>query len=325
MFKDNELRIRQRSLLSEQEKIHEKLPFFIKPLDELVYGGIDKGETALFVARSGAGKSTFLRHVGYNNGLYGNKVLHIQLEGGKEETLQKYDQLLSRESFTNVKMSKYDIETRKKLKKLITQMLAHGREIHVFASEQFGEYTIQNVRQLIIEYHKLNGYFPDLLIVDYIELLGDSTNRYGISTEAIKMKLTNVARYMKNLTNEFYPMRVLTATQTSDVHFTKWNDPQFYITRNEIRGDKNLIDSFSYVVTWNQTKDEKKSGIGRLYTDKIRHYKSESSVKIKTGFEKGLFYVRNSNVEQESKDVLKMAEARKKIKTRRKMNETKSN
>jgi ABC-type multidrug transport system fused ATPase/permease subunit len=70
----------------------DKVPFGITPLDEETYGGIDKGETVYILGRSGSGKSTWLKDMGMYACRLGYEVLHIQLEGSRDEAIDKYNQ-----------------------------------------------------------------------------------------------------------------------------------------------------------------------------------------------------------------------------------------
>jgi hypothetical protein len=112
--------------------------------------------------------------------------------------------------------------------------------------------------------------------------------------------MKGVAQLMKDLCTEFYPMRILTATQASD--FAEWNNPDKYITRSNTEGDRTLVQPFSYVFTFNATMEEEKANSGRIYVDKFRNYKLKDRIfKIKTDYDKGNFYDRKKTLDMNEK------------------------
>jgi hypothetical protein len=91
----------------------------------------------------------------------------------------------------------------------------------------------------------------------------------------------------------------LTATQTGDVPPTIWNDIDKVITRNNTEGDRTLVKSFSYVLTFNQTNDEQKTNEARIYIDKFRNYAVGKGVyKICTAYKFGRFYDRKRTLKK---------------------------
>jgi len=69
----------------------EKLTYGIHGLDDPTRGGMNKGTSTLILARSGVGKSTFLRWIGLCNARLGRRVVHFQAEGTEAECLEAYD------------------------------------------------------------------------------------------------------------------------------------------------------------------------------------------------------------------------------------------
>lgn len=280
----------------------DKVPFGIKPLDEQTYGGIDAGDTVCLVARSGVGKSTVLKWMGMYACRMGYNVLHIQLEGTKQEAMDKYTQIWTAQNYIDVKYGNLDglsIKQKDNLDRVLAQMYAKQRDIFIHAFEQFDEANCQDLRNLIVRYYKETGHYPDELLVDSIDLLhpGDG-QKYGISTEAIKMKKENTAKKLKNLAVEFYPMRVVTVDQADNIPKENWNDPSWCMHRGNVSGAKNLANSFSYFITINMTEAEQKNGFARLYLDKLRNYfPSKKVIKVATAFEFGKFYDAKRTIE----------------------------
>lgn len=286
---------RDRLIKQEEEgkKVHEKVPFSIDILDDITYGGIDKSDTVLWIMRSGIGKSTALRYTAMNACRLGYDVLHIQLEGSRDEVYDKYTEMWTKIPFQDLRKSNIPAIKLPSIEKKIKEMNAIGNELFIYAFEKFEHVTVVEIRELIVEYNKINGKFPDLVAIDYLQLLATGENKKLDTDPAYeKKKLNRVAELLKNIAVEF-DTRVLTAAQTSDVPFQQWNDPDFVITRSNTEADRTIAKSFSYIFTGNQTVEESKNNLMRIYIDKLRNYKAKNPlVKIRTAYDKGRFYDR---------------------------------
>jgi len=315
IFGGFEDRRKQRNIDSEAvSELKSKIPFGIKPLDEVTYGGIDKTETVLWILRSGTGKSTALRWGGFHAAILGYNVLHIQAEGSVNDVEIKYDQMWTKSIYSEIKTNNFTDEKKQKYQKFLNQMKTRGRDILVTGFEKFDDASMKDVRDLVIDYYKEVGVYPDLIILDYIELFhpGDG-QKYGTDTQSLKIRLTNASRKLKNICLEF-GSRAVTACQTSDIEESLLNDPSWVIKRGNAKGDKNLVESYSYVFTGTQTSDEYGKDVMRLYVDKLRNYKAGQIFRIKTEYNFGRFY-KNAEVEEEPEKISgkSFKDARKKI------------
>jgi len=262
VFADFKQMMKEKQIQKESgEDVHEKVPFGIDILDIITDGGIDTGDTALWIMRSGVGKSTVLKHSGMYAARLGYNVLHIQLEGSKQEAFDKYSQIWTGTTYNEVKWGNIPREKQIKMEKVIEDMSSKKRDLEIFAFEKFGMASMLDVRNLIIEYEKVKGVFPDLIVIDSLDLLVSGTNKKIDFDPAYKKdKLQSVAQLMKNLAVEF-KTRILTATQTSDVAKERWNNPDWVIDRSCTEGDRTLVKSFSFCFSGNQTDDERKKSI----------------------------------------------------------------
>lgn len=272
------------------EYLREKVPFGIQPLDDATDGGIDKRDTVLWILRSGVGKSTAMRWNAMNAVRLGHNVLHIQLEGSQREVEDKYDQLWTACLYSQIKDGNINSKKYHKLQQNLQWFLHRGKDINIHAFEQFNTASMVDVRNLISDFRKVKGEIG-LVVIDYLKYLhpGDGL-KYGVDTQSVKMRKENTADKMKNVAVEF-DTRIVTADQATDVPMEIWNDPLKVMDRHNISGAKNLPDSFSYVITGNQTNKEKEEGIMRLYCDKLRNYDPQEKIlKIATAYQYGRFY-----------------------------------
>jgi len=296
IFGDFEDRNRKRALKrATGEDVKVKIPLGIDELDALMAGGLDATDTALFLAQSGVGKTKLLRWCGISAARRGFKVLHIQAEGSKEESLRGYDSTWTGVVNELVEYADYESEFFERLKKTASDIKGRGGEIYVHAYEQFTMPSIKDVRTLVLDIEKSFGKV-DLIILDYLELFNPGDGRkYTVDQERERRR--SLGRVLKNIAVEFNT-RVITATQASNIAPQMSEDPDFVMTRNNLSEFKNAAEPFSMFVTLNQTRDEKSNNVMRLYVDKMRNYPSNKIIKIAQQYKNDRFYNRKRTLDE---------------------------
>lgn len=275
-----------------------KVPFGIDRLDDVSFGGMEIGDTSLWIARSGVGKSSILKWHGYSAAIRGVPVLHIQLEGGVKACMQIYDQLWSAQSYSDIKSGNISPKDRKKIEQAIKEVKELSSDIEVYGFKKFGQASMGDVRQLCYDYFNTHGKFPGLVILDSLDLVKTGiSKKIDSDPDHKKEKLQTCAQLLKNLADEI-GAPIITATQTSDVPFEVWNNPDKAIDRSYTEGDKTLVKPFSFVFTLNMTIEEKANATARIYVDKLRDYKeSQEVITIATNYDKRRFYHRGRTME----------------------------
>lgn len=294
-----------------------KVPFGIDRLDDISFGGMEIGDTTLWIARSGTGKTTVLKWHGYSAAIRGVPVLHIQLEGGVKACMQIYDQLWSAQSYSDIKSGNISPKDRKKIEQAIKEVKELSSDIEVYGFKKFGQASMGDVRQLCYDYFNTHGKFPRLVILDSLDLVKTGiSKKIDSDPDHKKEKLQTCAQLLKNLADEI-GAPIITATQTSDVPFEVWNNPDKVIDRSYTEGDKTLVKPFSFVFTLNMTIEEKANATARIYVDKLRDYKeSQEVITIATNYDKRRFYHRGRTMEMynqisERKEIKKQARKKK--------------
>lgn len=280
---------KQERHMSGQDK-NDKILFGIDPLDIITYGGMDVGDTLLWIIRSGVGKSTALKWHGVSAVRKHRNVLHVQLEGSKKEAENKYDQIWTACLYNDVKKGNINDTRYQELQKVINYMNSYNTDIYVHAFEKFDTASMVDIRNLIVDFEKIHGHV-DELIIDYLKYLhpGDGI-KYGADTQSVKMKKENASEKFKNVALEF-GTRGIIADQASDVPMEIWNDPKKVLSRHNIAGAKGLLDSYTHMFTGNQTNDERKNNLMRIHIEKIRYYRlPDKPIKIATNYNYGRFY-----------------------------------
>lgn len=287
--------VRQAQRQSEDYNKRIKIATMIDELDNRLggqNGGPETGECVLWLGDSGAGKSQVLVHCGISAARNGHRVAHFQLEGTKEQCLNRYDAAWTGTLYQDVKIGNIPPKKLEVTKRIIGKLSKN--DIIVSSEEKFNAKTLVDVRRELTEMEKKYGKI-DVIIIDYLELLevGDGHN-YTPGEE--RFRQAKLAKGMKMLAMEFNAV-VFTATQSSNIPEECKNDPEFVITRAQLSEDKGKIRPFDIFITINQTRDEAKEEIMRLHTDKLRDYKNGDPIRIANNFAYARFYDRKRTVE----------------------------
>lgn len=250
-------------------------------------GGPETGECVLWLGMSGAGKSQCLTSLGIAAARQNHRVAHFQLEGTKEQCLNRYDAAWTGTLYQDMKMGNVTSKKMEVTKRIIKKL--KRSDIYVSSCEEWGGKTIADIRRELKEIEKKYGKI-DVIIIDYLELaeLGDGVF-YSPKDERFRQQ--KLAKAMKSLAMEFNAV-VHTATQSNDVSLEEKNDPAFVLSRNNLNEDKGKIRPFDIFVTLNQTNDEQREQTMRLHTDKLRDYKNGDPIHICNNFDYARFYDR---------------------------------
>lgn len=297
----NDFAERQARRKSEDWSFRFKIPTGIDEIDYRLggeNGGPETGECVLWLGDSGAGKSQVLVHLGITAARHGHRVAHFQLEGTKEQCLNRYDAAWTGTLYQDVKLGNITEKIIGVAKRIIKKL--KRSDIIVSSEEEFNAKTLTDVRRELKEMEKVHGKI-DVIIIDYLDLLevGDGHN-YSPSEE--RFRQAKLAKGMKMLAMEFNAV-VHTATQTSSLKYEQKNDPEFVITRENLSEDKGKIRPFDIFITINQTLDEAKEEIMRLHTDKLRDYKNGDPIHICNNFSYARFYDRKRTLNMDWEEI----------------------
>jgi replicative DNA helicase len=132
-------------------------------LDDLLFGGISRKELLIVSALPAGGKSITLANLGFNFLEQGLDVLYISLELSQEVIAQRYDAMYTGIGRKIWKQHVSEIALRVSSSK-------EGKGNLDIKQLPTGTTAIQ-IRAFLKEYHLFYGKMPDLLIVDYLDLM----------------------------------------------------------------------------------------------------------------------------------------------------------
>lgn len=269
--------------------------FYIDELDAMNNGRDLRTQLTCFMAPTGVGKSHAARWIGKNAcQIDGLNVLHFQLEGSKDEVVNAYSASL-------VACSTYRYETGTirdvEIARMEEMLQAVSGRLYVKSYPKFNAYVSTiDIRNGIYDFKKRYGINPDVVIIDSLDLLTDSSGRkYGENGE--RHKRIAVANDLKDLAADENVWMV--GTYQSTIENRDWlNDEKNVLTEFNTAEAKGLARPMTHLITLNQSDRERKEHTMRLYVAKSRFFEKGEPFKIATDYENEQFYdkVRTMNI-----------------------------
>lgn len=263
--------------------------FYIDELDEINHGRNLRGQLSCFLASTGVGKSHVARWIGRCAALQdGLHVLHIQLEGSEDEVADAY-------SASIVSCNSFQYETgtidEKEFADMLEQVKAAAGTIKIKSYSKFNnKITTLDVKNDIEEYEEKYGFKPDIVIVDSEDILYDASGKEYKQEDERRRRIA-VANDLKDLAGE-EDLWVVTTYQATIENRDWLNDENNVLTKFNCAECKGLSRPMTHLITLNQSDNEYKENMMRLYIDKARFSKRREPFKIATDYEHERFYDR---------------------------------
>jgi len=277
----------------------------IPELDYRNLGPVRKG-LHLYIALTKRGKTWWLCHLGKLAFLHKLKVCHITLEISEEKVLQRYYQSL----FTIAKRAGSYPEvdfTLDELGRLIGLKLENLRprltfedpKIHKKLSEltsswgirlgrvivkEFpsGSLTIRNLEGYLDSLEAANNFIPDLLILDYADLMSVSSQNYRESLGRLYVDLRGLAG-----------KRNIAIATASQAHRSAIGQKRLH--EGNVAEDWSKVQTADTIITYSQTEAERILGLARLFVAGARDDADKIEVLISQNYPVGQF-MRNSTL-----------------------------
>ena len=185
-----------------------RIPFLWKTWDMYTYGGIPENDACLFVimAQPGLGKSQMMMNIGYNWLMQDKNVLMVSLEMSQKMYSARMDAL-----FADIGVNEIKDNTDKLAKRVGAIKLAHPHSRLQIKQYSPNEFNANKLKNLLEKLEKTKGFKPDLIIVDYLNIMGTNGPSYGMKLyERIGM-ITKELRAVSVETK----IPILTATQAN--------------------------------------------------------------------------------------------------------------
>ena len=219
------------------------------PINELIQGGLGNGDLGLIFGNPGGGKSWTLVALGGHAVKLGYNVIHYTLELSESYTGRRYDAF-----FTNVPVDK--LETNKEK---VTDTIPDIPGELIIKEYPMGKTTISTIESHINKVKTL-GIEPDLIIIDYIDLL--STKK---KTADRKGEIDDIYTSTKGLARELN----IPIWSVSQVNRAGAKDNVIEGDKAAGSYDKMMITDLS--ISLSRKKEDKVNGTGRFHIMKNRY------------------------------------------------------
>ena len=265
----------------------------------------------LFIAPAKKGKSWHLMECGKMALMHGHRVLHITLENSKEVTAQRYVQalfamtehqsgMLRVPMFTRSNSGHITIDFDERMPDALmttprSRIAARLRGMKNKARFMIAEFptstlSISKLMAFLDALEKVDNFIPDMLIVDYPDLMQIDSAQLRIDTGRLFKELRGIA-VTRN-------MALCIATQGSKVSAQART-----VTATMVSEDYSKIGTADTVITYSQTGAEKRTGLARILVDAARNAADKFVVLISQSYATGQFCIdsvfMNHHVESE--------------------------
>lgn len=217
-------------------------------INQLLQGGLGKGDLGIIFGNPGGGKSTMLVNLGAVAAMSGLNVAHYTLELSEDYVGKKYDAIFTGIDTQNLHLHKEKVaEAIAKVKgKLIIKEFPMGK-----ASCNTVESHIQKCRDL--------GYPPDLVIIDYVDLLKSKTKSIDP-----KDAIDDIYTAVKGMAREL-KVPVWTVSQVN-----RMGAKDDVIEGDKAAGSYNKMMTADFAMSLSRKRQDKVNGTGRIHIMKNR-------------------------------------------------------
>ena len=263
-----------------RENSRETIPTPWDKINGLLQGGLGNGDFGLIFGNPGGGKSWSLVALGGHAVRLGYNVLHYTLELGEEYVGKRYDAF-----FTKIPVNKVDSH-RDKVEDIIPQL--PGKLI--IKEYPTGRASVSTIESHIAKSTSM-GVKPDLVIIDYVDLLSSrKTNRER------KDEIDDIYTSTKGLARQLD----IPIWSVSQVNRAGAND-------NVIQGDKaagsyDKIMITDFCMSLSRKKEDKVNNTGRFHLMKNRYGMDGITFGIEADTSTGHFIIKDEYVEGEESE-----------------------
>jgi replicative DNA helicase len=229
------------------------IPTGLSRLDEkdILRGGLGRGEIGVITAPTGVGKSHFLVAMGANAMRAGKNVIHYTFELTETDVGLRYDSNLC--NIPSNEILEHKDEVIAKYKEMGTDL---GRL--VIKEYPTGTATVNTLRSHI-EKLMLKGFIPNIIVVDYADVMRSSRKM-----DSLRHELKLVYEELRNL--------------SMDLHVPVWTASQANreAANSDVVGLENMSEAYGkamvadIVLSLSRKPSEKALGTGRLFVAKNR-------------------------------------------------------
>jgi len=246
-------------------------------VNELLMGGLGAGDFGIVFGSPGAGKSWILINLGAEAVKLGYNVNHYTLELSQEYVGKRYDSIFTGIDFQQIHLHRPQIEA----------AIANLPGKLTVKEYPMGKTTISTIESHIQKCITL-GKTPDLIIIDYVDLLKSKSR----SSER-RDEIDDVYTATKGMARQF-KMPVWTVSQ---VNRAGANDD--VIEGDKAAGSYGKIMIADFIMSWSRKRKDKASGTARMHIMKNRFGQDGMTYGAKINTSNGNIQIENLELGEE--------------------------
>jgi len=193
-----------KKVLDTIDRTENVIPTGIDAVDNLLFGGPRRGTLNVVITPPNKGKSTMLVNIGKYAAIAGYHVLHYTFELDEAVINRRYFQSM-------VRMSKQELKTKKRTAFDLICDIAERVTSDCIIVKQYPAYSItpNDIRRHLHSVKNSRGFFPDLVLWDYADLMNASEHY-----DERRHELARIYYELRNVASEFNVVG-WTASQTN--------------------------------------------------------------------------------------------------------------
>lgn len=266
-------RFKAREYEASDEYKPDSIPTGVPILDKLLYRkGWGRKELVLFMGFAKSGKSTAMGEFGINATLKGFNALYVSLEVHTEILSDRFDSRLSETEMSKLVDKRNDV-----LRKLAELGAEKGVGDLWVVQRPSGTFSPADLDRLL-ENMKMEGMIPDLVIVDYADLMRP-TRYSGDARADVKAIYTDLRAVVDS-----HNVAGMTASQTN-----REGGASEVATMMHAADNIEKVRIADLIISINKTEEEEAKGEARLYFAGSRNQKGGISIRVKQNLEQMRF------------------------------------
>jgi replicative DNA helicase len=246
-------------------------------INELLMGGLGRGDLGIIFGNPGGGKSWMLVNMGAKAVMHGLNVCHYTLELAEGYVGKRYDSIFTGIDVQQIHLHRQKVEdTINSLHgKLIVKEFAMGK-----CTSHMIESHIQKCRDL--------GHAPDLVIIDYIDLMKSNRNR-----QEAKDEIDDIYTSIKGMARELK----VPIWSVSQVNRAGAKDD--VIEGDKAAGSYNKMMIADFAMSLSRKRADKVNGTGRIHIMKNRYGGDGMTYSAKVNTSNGFIEVDKNEISED--------------------------
>jgi len=243
-------------------------------LDHILNGGLSKGELGIWVAYPKSGKSTMLTQHGMAaTRLQLRRTAHFVFEGSRAQVEDRYESGFTEELYRTVRTE--GLTSAKYQEAYQSYALMRGC-LYIRGFTEEWHYTCADVHESIKDLRRLHGWVPDLVIIDYGDLL-NGRGHYSNDRENQKAAF----RDLKSLANRGYAVWSASQAQRPDKGA---EDCAHYIRARQIADCYEKVRVADFIGSLNITNSERAAKVMGLLAELYRDNEADKKWVVRCDF-----------------------------------------